>query len=86
MLLFNCYEIIVIREGENESVNPNEVLRERIKDRGIKITHIAKRSNMSANKLGLSLRGKRNLKPMELIAICDVLGLDLADFKGREEV
>ena len=61
--------------------NITEVLNNRIEERGMTITTVATRANMSPELLSRSLKDHRKLKADELISLCRVLELSLDDFK-----
>lgn len=61
-------------------MNITEVLNNRIEERGMTITTVATRANMSPELLSRTLKGHRKLKADELVDICCVLGLSLNDF------
>ena len=64
-------------------MNVIDTINSRIRDRGMTITTVARRSEMSVDLLSKSLRGKRRLKAEELVAICMVLGLTVDDFESN---
>ena len=57
------------------------VINKKIDERGITMTNTAKRAGISPDLLYRTLDGKRKLKADELISLCQVLDLTLADFK-----
>lgn len=58
-----------------------DVLREKIEDRGISIAETARRSSMNAELLRRSLNGMRPIKSAELVRLCNVLELSFDDFE-----
>ena len=64
-------------------MNVIDTISSRIRDRGMTITTVARRSEMSVDLLSKSLRGKRRLKAEELVAKCMVLGLTVDDFESN---
>lgn len=60
------------------------VLNERIKERGITVSELARRVGMSDELLRRSLAGTRNVKADEFIELCRELSLDIEDFTPRE--
>lgn len=57
-----------------------DVLSERVKAIGITAAELARRCDMSDVLLRRSLDGKRPVKSVELLRLCDELGLSLEDF------
>lgn len=57
-----------------------EVLNRRIKERGIPISELARRTNLDAELLRRSLAGTRNLRADEFVVLCHELMLDTNDF------
>lgn len=57
------------------------IIGERIEDRGMTITAVAKRAGMSADLLSKTLGGKRRLKADELVNLCQVLDLSISDLR-----
>ncbi len=57
-----------------------EVLNQRIKERGIPMSELARRTNLDAELLRRSLAGTRNLKADEFVFLCHELALDTRDF------
>ena len=63
--------------------NITEVLNNRIAERGMTITTVATRANMSPDLLSRTLKGHRKLKADELVDLCRVLDLSLTDFAQK---
>lgn len=61
-------------------MNILEVLNNRIADRGITISELARRIGMNDELLRRALAGTRNIKADEFINLCRVLGLDIENF------
>lgn len=57
-----------------------DVLNERIKDRGIPTSELARRVGLDAELLRRSLAGTRNLKADEFVELCHELSLNTSDF------
>ena len=56
------------------------VLNQRIKERGITISELARRVGMDNELLRRSLAGTRGIKADEFVGICHELSLDIEDF------
>ncbi|WP_423219408.1 helix-turn-helix domain-containing protein [Ethanoligenens harbinense] len=54
----------------------SQILKEYIKNNGISISFIARKSGMSRELLRRSLEGSRNLKADEFVKICKTLSLE----------
>lgn len=57
-----------------------DVLNDAIRERGIPIAELARRTGMDGELLRRSLSGNRNLRATELVAICNELHLEVEDF------
>ena len=57
-----------------------DVLNRRIKDRGIPVSELARRTSLDAELLRRSLAGTRNLRADEFVILCHELMLDTSDF------
>lgn len=57
-----------------------EVIRNHMRSNGITQAHVAKAAGMKAALLSRSLTGGRTLTADELVSICNVLHMDIADF------
>ena len=58
-----------------------EKIKEVMQDKGISQTFVAKQIAIAEDDLFLCMTGKRKLKISEFLNLCNVLGLDLKDFK-----
>lgn len=58
------------------------VLNKHIDERGITKAELSRRVNMNPDLLSRSLNEQRKFRADELIALCEVLNLDLQDFSG----
>lgn len=56
-----------------------EKLSQAVSERGITLTHIAQKANMSVDAVSRSFAGKRRLQADEMICICNAIGIDLRD-------
>jgi len=63
-----------------------DVLNQRIKERGIPVSELARRTNLDAELLRRSLAGTRNLRADEFVALCHELMLDTCDFVSSAAV
>lgn len=61
------------------------VLKEYIKENGIRKSFVAEHAGIAPELLRRSLDGRRKLQADEFVAICNVLSLDLRHFRQREE-
>lgn len=61
-----------------------DVVRDRIEERGITVAETARRCKMNDQLLRRSLYGSRAIKSAELVRLCPVLGLTLEDFASCE--
>ena len=57
-----------------------DILNERINERGIPTSELARRVGLNAELLRRSLAGTRNLRADEFVCLCHELNLDTADF------
>jgi transcriptional regulator with XRE-family HTH domain len=57
-------------------VTPEKMIEETIRERGMTIQTVSKRSGVSYSRLQPSLRGRRELRADEYLSICACLGLD----------
>lgn len=62
-----------------------DVVRDRIEERGITVAETARRCPMNDQLLRRSLYGKRAIKSIELVRLCFVLGLTFEDFANCDE-
>ena len=58
-----------------------EVILETIKNKGLRQQFVSQKTNISETNLSLSLKGKRQFKSSELIALSLFLGLTFNDFE-----
>ncbi len=59
-----------------------EVLNHKIKDRGIPVRELARRTGLDPELLRRSLAGQRKLRADEFVRLCWELGLDTQDFSA----
>lgn len=59
-----------------------EIIRDELKDRGISIAHVARKTGIDYQLLRLSMLGERRLHADEFIMLCNELGLDLEQFRA----
>lgn len=52
-----------------------------VKDRGITLRYLARKTGLRESALSMALNGKRRLLADELLAICAVLDLDIQDLR-----
>lgn len=62
-----------------------DVVRQRIEERGITVAETARRCHMNDQLLRRSIYGTRSIKSAELVRLCSVLGLTFEDFASCEE-
>lgn len=58
-----------------------EVIEAAVRERGIPVAELARRTNTNAELLRRSLSGDRRIAADEFIALCRELGLSIEDFK-----
>ena len=61
-------------------MSAKELIKQYIKDKGIKLTSISERSNMSLSKLSALLTGRQKIYLDDFITICTVLEVDPSFF------
>jgi len=61
-----------------------KVIGERIDERGMTMTTVARRAGMTPDLLSRTINGTRKLKADELVNLCRVLDLTLEDFEQKE--
>lgn len=61
-------------------MNVVKVLNERIEQEGLPVAQLAQKVNMKSELLRRSLKGTRELKAREFVAICKTLNLEVSDF------
>ena len=57
-----------------------EVLRKKVKDKGITYTYIAEKTGISVDSISKSFLGKRRLPAEEMVLICKATGIELELF------
>ena len=57
-----------------------DVLNDRIRERGIPTSELARRTGLNSELLRRSLSGSRNLRADEFVSLCHELDLDTSDF------
>lgn len=60
-----------------------QIIRAHIEKKGMKQNFVAEKIGMKPDLLNKSLDGKRKLQADEFIKICNVLSLDIKDFKSH---
>lgn len=61
-------------------MNVNEVISNRVKQRGISCAELARRTNMHKEVLRRCLHGKRAIRADELLKLCAELDMSMSDF------
>lgn len=65
-----------------EYIEPENVIKKLIIERGIRQSFICKKTGMLPQQFSLCMRGKRKLRVWEFIAICNILNLDFSEFNS----
>jgi len=65
------------------NLNANEVIRQNIASRGIKQNYVAEKAGIAPELFRRSLAGERKIPADEFVAICNVLALDIKDFRPQ---
>lgn len=66
-------------KNENKNSPCSENLRRIIQERGIKQGFIAEKAGLSKNQISEILRNRRTIRPYELVAISNVLGIQIQE-------
>lgn len=69
-------------------MTPEQWIKEKIEEKGIKQSFIAEKSGIpgfTAQKLSFSLTGRRNIQVHEFIAVCRVIGVNPMDCPNPTE-
>lgn len=61
-------------------MNVNEVISDKVKQRGISCAELARRTDMHKEVLRRCLRGKRAIRADELLKLCAELDMNMSDF------
>lgn len=61
-------------------MHANEIIAHKRDERGMTIAELSRRTGIDYESLRVSLAGNRKLTGDELVSLCRVLNLDLADF------
>lgn len=61
----------------------SEVISERRRKRGIPVSELSKRTGIHYSALSESLKGNRNIKATEFVALCKELEMTLDDFDSE---
>lgn len=62
-----------------------EVIKNAQEERGISVAELARRTDISYEKLRTSLEGQRGITAPELVSLCKELDLSLDDFKDEAD-
>lgn len=61
-------------------MNPENIIKNRIQENGLKMCYVSEKTNIPPDKLSRSLCGRRTLKPEEFISLCVFLGISVEEF------
>ena len=62
-------------------MSAEEKIKATIIERGLKQSYVAVNAGIADHKLSRSLNGYRRLRPEEFVRLCQVLGLQMEDFR-----
>lgn len=61
----------------------NEIIRDKIDESGLKKVYVAKKVGISQDALTGIIKGRRKMRADELIAFCEVLGINMDDLREK---